>query len=54
MSVTAHVAELKRKHQILSDEVEKALRSPSANDFEITEMKKQKLKIKEQIARLTH
>ncbi|MEO8532014.1 MAG: DUF465 domain-containing protein [Deltaproteobacteria bacterium] len=54
MSIASHVAELKRKHQHLSDAVDQAARSPATDGLEITELKKQKLKLKEEIARLTH
>ena len=53
MSVTAHLEELKKKHQSLSDEVEIAQRSPAVDQIEIAAMKKQKLKLKEEIARLS-
>ena len=52
MSLTSHVAELKKKHQVLSEKVEAAQRAPGSNDLEIAELKKQTLKIKEEIARL--
>ncbi|MCW1954984.1 YdcH family protein [uncultured Lentibacter sp.] len=51
MSLNSHVEELKRKHQTLSDRVEHLQRTPSASDAEIADLKKQKLKIKEQISR---
>ncbi|MCH9823943.1 MULTISPECIES: YdcH family protein [Lentibacter] len=51
MSLNSHVEELKRKHQTLSDRVETLQRTPSASDAEIADLKKQKLKIKEQISR---
>lgn len=54
MSVTSHVEELRRKHQVLSDAVEKAQRSPGASDQEIVAMKRKKLRIKEEISRLSH
>ena len=54
MSVSSHVQELRRKHQALSDQVEAAQRSPSANDLAIGEMKREKLRLKEQIERLGH
>lgn len=53
MTVASHIAELKRKHEHLSNAVEAAQRSPAVTDQEIAEMKKQKLKIKEEITRLT-
>lgn len=52
MSVTSHIAELKRKHENLSSAVEAAQRSPGTDDFQIAELKKQKLKLKEEISRL--
>lgn len=52
MSLSAHLQELKKKHQHLSDAVEAAERSPSTDDLEIRAMKKQKLQIKEEIERL--
>lgn len=52
MSLTSHITELRRKHQALSAEVEKATRSRGTDDLQIAEMKKQKLRIKEQISRL--
>lgn len=52
MSVGAHVQELRKKHDTLSKAVEDAQRSPGASDLDIQAMKKQKLKLKEEIARL--
>ena len=54
MSVTSHVEELRRKHQNLSDAVERAQKSPGSSDLEITAMKHEKLRIKEEITRLSH
>ncbi|HIC67107.1 MAG: YdcH family protein [Paracoccus sp. (in: a-proteobacteria)] len=54
MSVTSHVEELRRKHQNLSDAVERAQKSPGSSDLEITAMKREKLRIKEEITRLSH
>ena len=52
MTVTSHIAELKRKHQTLSSAVEQAQRAPGIDDLHIADLKKQKLKLKEQISRL--
>lgn len=54
MSLSSHLQELHKKHQHLSDEVEKAQRAPAFDDIHLTEMKKQKLKLKEEIERLSH
>ena len=53
MTVASHVAELKKKHESLSEMVEREQRSPGANDLRIADLKKQKLKIKEEISRLS-
>lgn len=53
MSVLSHVQELKKKHQSLSDAVEVAQRSPGVDDLQILELKKQKLRLKEEISRLS-
>ncbi len=52
MSLTSHLAELKKKHESLSNAVEVAQRSPGVDDLEISRLKKQKLHIKEEITRL--
>lgn len=52
MSLGSHLTELRKKHQALSDAVEQALRSPSTDDLQISELKKQKLRLKEEISRL--
>lgn len=54
MSVESHVQELRRKHQSLSNQIEAAHRSPAMDDLSILQMKKEKLRLKEEIARLTH
>jgi hypothetical protein len=53
MSLNSHLEELRRKHQSLSEAVEEAERSPGVDHLVIADLKKQKLKLKEEIARLT-
>ncbi|SEK66145.1 hypothetical protein SAMN05443999_10222 [Roseovarius azorensis] len=53
MSLSSHIEELKRKHHALSEKVEEAQRAPGSSTLEIAELKKQKLKIKEEIERLS-
>lgn len=53
MSVNSHVLELRRKHETLADRVVEAQRSPAVDALELAAMKKKKLKIKEEIGRLT-
>ena len=53
MTVSSHLQELRRKHEHLSAMVEQEQRSPGTDDLHIAEMKKQKLRLKEEITRLT-
>ena len=53
MSLSAHLQELRRKHQALAEQVEAVQRAPSTDDLTIAEMKKQKLRLKEEITRLS-
>jgi hypothetical protein len=53
MSLSSHIEELKKKHHALSEKVEAAQRAPGASSLEVAELKKQKLKIKEEIERLS-
>jgi hypothetical protein len=54
MDTVAHVEQLRRKHEALGAEVEKELRHPGSDDLHISELKRQKLKLKEEIERLSH
>lgn len=53
MSISGHLTELKKKHEALSVQVEQEQRAPGSSDHQITELKKQKLLLKEEIERLT-
>ena len=53
MSLSSHLEELKKKHQNLSEKVETAQRQPGIDELRITDLKKQKLRLKEEIARLS-
>lgn len=53
MSLSSHLQELKKKHRALSEAVEEAQRAPGEDDLRIADLKKQKLRIKEEIARLS-
>ena len=54
MSMQAHLAELERKHQALETELADALAHPSVDDITIAELKRRKLHVKDEIARLKH
>ena len=53
MSLSSHLQELKKKHKSISDAIEHAHRAPGMDDLQIVDMKRQKLKIKEEIERLS-
>jgi len=53
MTVASHLQELKRKHETLSQMVEQEQRKPGVDDLRIADLKKQKLRLKEEISRLT-
>lgn len=53
MSIHAHLSELKKKHQHLSSRVEEVQRAPGVDGLELASLKKQKLKLKEEIERLS-
>jgi len=52
MTVQAHIASLEKKHGDLEDELQAILASPSSDDREIAELKRRKLRIKDQMQRL--
>ncbi|WP_212524942.1 DUF465 domain-containing protein [Actibacterium sp. MT2.3-13A] len=53
MTMSSHIQELRRKHQTLSERVEEAQRAPGTDDLVIADLKKQKLRLKEEIERLS-
>ena len=53
MSVSAHVEQLRRKHEHLSAQVEEQQRHPGMDPLEIAALKKEKLRLKEEISRLS-
>jgi hypothetical protein len=54
VTIASHLSELRRKHENLSHMVETEQRSPGSDALKIAELKKQKLKLKEEITRLAH
>jgi len=53
MALNAHLDTLKRKHQAMSEAVEHAQRAPGVDDLQVASMKKEKLRLKEEINRLS-
>jgi hypothetical protein len=52
MAIEAHLAELERRHQALEQEISDALAHPSTDDMTLAELKRRKLHVKDEIARL--
>ncbi len=53
MTAHPHLVELRRKHTALSAEVEAAQRAPGSDTLTIADLKKRKLMLKEEIARMS-
>lgn len=52
MSNESHLVELERRHEALEREIAEAMNHPSADPLEITELKRRKLHLKDEISRL--
>ena len=52
MAIESHLAELEKRHEALKQEISEALAHPSADDLQIAELKRRKLQVKDEIARL--
>jgi hypothetical protein len=54
MAASAYLARLLQQHRVLEDELAEAFQHPSVGDVNLAELKRRKLRLKDQIARLTH
>lgn len=52
MAIEAHLVELEKRHQALDQEISEALAHPSTDGLKIAELKRRKLHVKDEIARL--
>ena len=52
MSVESHLAELERRHEALKREIHEAQSHPGFDEFEVAQLKRRKLHIKDEIAKL--
>ena len=52
MTIEAHLATLEKKHVALEEELHAAVNRPSAEDQTIAEIKRRKLRIKDEIERI--
>ena len=53
MALNGHLESLKKKHRDMSEAIEQAQRAPSTDGLELATMKKQKMRLKEEISRLS-
>ncbi|MEH6474190.1 MAG: YdcH family protein [Sneathiella sp.] len=53
MSTTEYVAQLAEKHHRVDDEIQSELTHPSADRLHISELKREKLRLKEKIEELS-
>lgn len=54
MSMQSHLAELEKRHQALEAEINDCLVHPAVDDLKVVELKRRKLLVKDEIARLRH
>lgn len=53
MSASPHLTQLQQKHEALSKRIEDEEQRPGSDDLEIRAMKKQKMRLKEEIVKLS-
>ena len=52
MAVSAHIEELSEKHRAIERKIEEELSHPSSDELRIAALKKEKLRLKDEIAKL--
>ena len=52
MTLAGHLAELSEKHRLLDMRIQEELSRPSTDDIQISRLKKEKLRIKDEMAKL--
>jgi len=52
MTLAAHLAELSEKHRMLEQRIQEELARPGSDDLQITKLKKEKLRIRDEMAKL--
>lgn len=53
MTMSSHLSELQKKHQMLSQRIEEEQRSPASDDLDVADLKRQKLHLKDEITRIS-
>jgi hypothetical protein len=54
MALSAHLQELSERHRQLERRIEQEVARPGSDEVEIRRMKREKLKLKDEMARLEH
>ena len=54
MALDAHLVELSERHRSLDRKIEEEISRPAADTLKIAELKRQKLRLKDEIERLKH
>jgi hypothetical protein len=52
MTLAAHLAELSEKHRILEMKIQEEQARPGSDDLQISKLKKEKLRIRDEMAKL--
>ena len=52
MTVAAHLAELTERHRLLEKKIQEEMTRPAADGIQISRWKREKLKLKDEMARL--
>ena len=52
MTLASHLAELSEKHRLLERKIEEEMARPGADDSQISQWKREKLRLKDEIAKL--
>ena len=52
MTMEMHLAELERRHEALEKQIEEAMQHPGIDTLALTELKRRKLSLKDEIERL--
>jgi hypothetical protein len=54
MTIQARIAELEQQHHALEKKIAEALKHKSTDDLKIVELKRQKMRLKDEIEQLRH
>ena len=52
MTIQAHLATLQKRHEALERDIQSAMSQPGSSDLKITELKRKKMAIKQEMQRL--